>query len=216
MRILVTSPETDDITRYLRAWTKQSLEKAHHQHQVFHLDREKVTRKHFCGILRKKSINVVCLNGHGADDRILGHRQETLLDTQNIELLSGTTAHVLACNTAKTLGPSAMAVGTRGYIGYDERFIMLSRPTKISQPLQDDVARLFLDAAFTAPKALLDGKSCQEAVELTQNESQTPQILPIKAIFAREPGGGNVALAPHALRGELCSLSESVTRLARV
>ena len=169
MRILVTSPETDNITRYLRAWTKQLLEKAHRQHQVLHLDGEKVTRKHFCGILRKKSINIVCLNGHGADDRILGHRQETLLDTQNIELLSGTTAHVLACNTAKTLGPSAMAVGTRGYIGYDERFIMLSRPTKISQPLQDDVARLFLDAAFTAPKALLDGKSCQETVELTQN-----------------------------------------------
>ena len=62
-----------------------------------------------------------------------------------------------------------MAVGTRGYIGYYERFIMLSRPTKISQPLQDDVARLFLDAAFTAPKALLDGKSCEEAVEITQN-----------------------------------------------
>ena len=82
MRILVTSPETDNITRYLRAWTKQLLEKAHRQHQVLHLDGEKVTRKHFCGILRKKSINIVCLNGHGADDRILGHRQETLLETQ--------------------------------------------------------------------------------------------------------------------------------------
>lgn len=169
MRILVTSPESDNITRYLRVWTKQMLQKAHHQHRIFHLDKKKVTNKHFCGLLKKKSIDVVCINGHGADDRVVGYKQETLLNVENADLLSGTTAHVLACNTAKTLGPAAMAAGAKGYIGYDERFIMLSRPTKISQPLQDDVARLFLDPAFTAPKALLDGKTCQEAVVLTQN-----------------------------------------------
>lgn len=169
MRILVTSPEADNITRYLRVWTKQLLKKVHRQHQIFHLDQEKVTHEHFRGLLKKKSIDLVCLNGHGAADRIMGHNLQTLLDTKNADLLAGTTAHVLACDTAKTLGPSAMAAGARGYVGYDERFIMLSRPAKISQPLQDDVAQLFLNPAFTAPKALIDGKSCQEAVQLAQN-----------------------------------------------
>jgi len=41
--------------------------------------------------------------------------------------------------------------------------------TKLSNPLSDVRAALFLDAAFVAPKALIDGKSVNEAVELTQN-----------------------------------------------
>ena len=75
MRILVTSPESDNITRYLRVWTKQMIQKAHQQHRIFHLDKKKVTNTHFCGLLKKKSIDVVCINGHGADGRVVGYKQ---------------------------------------------------------------------------------------------------------------------------------------------
>lgn len=46
--------------------------------------------------------------------------------------------------------------------GYDENFVLLSNPRRISSPLKDTIAKLFLDPAFIAPAALLDGKTTDE------------------------------------------------------
>ena len=77
--------------------------------------------------------------------------------------------HALSCRTAKTLGGLAMEVGAKGYIGYDENFVLVMRSGGLSQPLRDDLARLFLGPAFTAPRGLLNGKTASEAVGLARN-----------------------------------------------
>lgn len=119
--------------------------------------------------LSKKSVDLVLLNGHGASDCIGGYNDEILLDLNNVQLLKGKTVHALSCKTAAKLGPAAMRAGAKGYIGYDENFVLLSNPRRISSPLKDTIAKLFLDPAFVAPAALLDGKTADEATELAVN-----------------------------------------------
>ena len=170
MNVLLTSPEVDKITRYLRAWSKNMIKECRQKHYYHILDKAKATRKHISGILAKKPIDIVLLNGHGANDKIAGHNNEIIIDQNNVELLQGKQIHALSCSTAKALGPMALANGAKSYIGYDEQFVLVTQEDNLSNPLKDETAALFLDAAFTAPKALLNGKDAASAVAMTRAE----------------------------------------------
>ena len=167
MQVLVSNPEFDNITRYLKIWSEKLIEQqSKKDHNFFQLNNKRANRKTLTGFLSKKSIDLVLLNGHGAPDCIGGYNNEILLDANNIQLLKGKVVHALSCNTAAKLGPLAMGVGAKGYVGYDQKFVLISNPHKISNPLNDTTANLFLKPAFTAPKALLNGKTADEAVAL--------------------------------------------------
>lgn len=168
MRALLTSPEYDPLTHYLRAWAKKL--KRNKNAIIKHLERDSVNRKKFESLLRKRSFDVIILNGHGASDRLAGENGEIILDKSNVELLKDKSVHALSCKTAQKLGKDAIAAGAKAYIGYDEDFMLVYDESKITKPEQDETAKLFLDAAFTAPKALLNGKSADEAVKLAKSE----------------------------------------------
>ena len=168
MQVLISSPEVDELTRYLSVWTKDTIQNNKLNHKYFALYGKKPTRKKVEGILKKKSINLVLLNGHGADDKIAGAKNEIILDTNNAEALDGAVVHALSCNTAASLGPYAVQQGAKAYIGYDQPFIASIQKGKISNPKHDDTAALFLDAAFTAPKTLLNGKTPKQAIDATK------------------------------------------------
>lgn len=155
MKVLASSPESDNITRYLHAWTKDLIRSYENQHDFIHLEGERANQKHFCGLLNKGYAEIVLINGHGSDSLITGHNREVLIDSKNVSLLRGKTVHALSCKTAKTLGNLAMLAGAKGYIGYDESFVLIMREGGLSNPLEDDLAQLFLEPAFTAPKSLL-------------------------------------------------------------
>lgn len=72
MRVLITNPETDAFTRYLRHWSKKLIADLRNVDEIFHLEKKKANRKRFEGMLKKKNINIVLLHGHGGDDFILG------------------------------------------------------------------------------------------------------------------------------------------------
>lgn len=169
MQILLTSPEYDILTRYLRSWSHRMMNGVNGA-DFSVLDRNNVTRDRFEGILQKKDFNVVILNGHGGTDRLAGDNDSIILDRDNVELTKGKKVHALSCKTAQELGPLAIQKGADSYIGYDEDFILVYDESKISQPENDTTAALFLDAAFIAPKALINGKSAQEAVTLAKRE----------------------------------------------
>lgn len=165
MLVLVTNPEIDQLTRYLRVWTKKLIKHFNKKHDFIHLEQSKVSQKRFRKTLEKKGVECVLLNGHGADDRIAGNSlDDILLDTSSAHLLKGTTVHALSCSTAQTLGPEAIRQGAKAYVGYDKQFVIVLKNDHLSNPLQDDTAALFLDPAMAVPKALLDGKSAAEAV----------------------------------------------------
>ncbi len=168
MRVLLTNPENDEVTYYLMAWTERILKTCKQKtNKYFHLKRNKVNRGRFEGILNKKGIDLVLLCGHGEDDRVYGER-ETILDSGNVNVLADKVVHALSCSSVKVLGELAAKSGARAYIGYAEDFIVFTDDRYMSKPLKDPTAALFLDAAFSVPKALLDGKSAVESVEIAR------------------------------------------------
>lgn len=169
MKVLVSSPESDNITRYLHAWTKELIKNYENKHDFVHLEGEEANQEHFCGLLRKGYADIVLINGHGSDSLITGHNQEVLISPENVSLLKGKIVHALSCKTAKKLGGLAMMAGAKGYVGYDENFVLIMREGGLSNPLEDDLAQLFLKPAFTAPKSLMNNKTPLESVELAKN-----------------------------------------------
>lgn len=171
MQVLLTNPETDILTYYLSVWTSDLLRKCKNKtNKYYHLEREKVTRKKFESILNKRSIDLVLLCGHGEADMVFGN-DEAILDINNDFLLKGKTIHALSCRSAKELGVDAANKGANAYIGYREDFIaFLDNSKRISKPLKDETAALFLDAAFAVPKVLLKGGDADEAVALAKKE----------------------------------------------
>lgn len=170
MNILASCPEIDNITRYLRVWTKDLVKRQKSKHNFLLLEKEQVTRDRFCGTLRKISPELVLINGHGNYDRIGGHNNEILLDRSNAELLEGKMVHALSCRSAKILGKIAVELGARGYVGYVENWTLMMRRGMLSNPLQDTTAELFMRPAFKVQEALLSGKKASEAAEIGREE----------------------------------------------
>lgn len=168
MKVLISSPEHDAITRYLKVWTEKLVQNFQRVHTIQHVKGEKATRERICGMIEKQAPDVILLNGHGADDRVCGHNNEVLVDLGNVSILKQKMVHALSCNSAKRLGVEAVKQGAEGYVGYDEKFVLVSNKSKVSNPWQDETAKLFLDPAFTAQKALLNKKTPGEAVELAR------------------------------------------------
>lgn len=170
MNILASCPEIDNITRYLRIWSRKLVKDYEGRHIFFFLEKNKATRKHFCGLLEKRPLDVVLINGHGDYDRIGGHNNEIMLDCENVNLLKGKKVHALSCRSAKILGRVAVENGARCYIGYEENWSLIMSRGKLSNPLQDKTAELFMRPAFKVQEALLDGKSATEAVKVGREE----------------------------------------------
>lgn len=170
MRVLLTNPEVDLLTYYLSAWTENMLKELKiNSNEYFSLKREKVTRKNFEKFLNKRAIDLVLLCGHGSSSTVAGN-EEIILDTENDSLLKGKTIHALSCQSANELGPDAVKKGANSYIGYKEDFIaFLDDSKRTSKPLEDEIAGLFLDPAFTTPKTLLKGGAPNEAISAAKN-----------------------------------------------
>ena len=164
MRVLVTNPEKDILTRYLHVWTDSLLSKFANQHDFIHLDQDRANRKETLSVLNKRNIDLVLFNGHGSDEAIEG-QDEIIFNIDDVDLLKDKTVHTLACQTAKTLGPAAKHSGVKDYIGYDEDFIVIYQEGKVGHPEDDETAALFLDPAFAVQDCLLTGKTGSEAVD---------------------------------------------------
>lgn len=169
MQVLMTNPEVDAFTRYLLCWSKRLKKDFDGKVNFYHLEKKKVNRKKFEGLLKKKDVDVVLLNGHGGDDCVYGS-DGIILDKDNVGLLKGKVIHAMSCNSAKTLGRISIENGAMAYVGYDEPFLAPRMDDKISNPLIDETASLFLDPAFIAQKALVNGKEPEEAVMLARRD----------------------------------------------
>jgi len=171
MRILITNPEVDIFTRYLRVWTKKLIKNINKNNTIIHLDKNKAKRDRFTKSLEKKNIDLVFLNGHGSECFILGQDENIpILDENNAKTLKDKIIHAMSCNSLAKLGKIAVKNGANAYIGYDEPFFAPTFNEKNNDPLKDDTAALFLNPAFIVSKALANGKSPEEAVELAKKE----------------------------------------------
>jgi hypothetical protein len=161
--VLVTRPQHDEITKYFYAWSEVVLTEARTRGVVYDLCASKATRKNFESFVKNKNPSFIFLNGHGDAERIAGHENDILVDSASS--LPHTVMYARSCDAAQVLGRQLVSKGTQTFIGYTRKFICGYSPDKVWRPLEDPIARLFLEPSNLVASTLIKGHSAQEAHE---------------------------------------------------
>ena len=170
--LLITRPEHDLTTRYISKWSEKIIQEAKDKRiEVIDLHREKANRGRVLGILKKKAslTMLVVFNGHGSYTAVTGHNNEPLVTQENADVLASKIVYARSCQSAKGLGQAAVAARAIAYIGYQEDFIFLIDEDKISKPLEDMKAALFLEPSNYVIIGLLKGHSVSDANNRSKN-----------------------------------------------
>ena len=76
-----------------------------------------------------------------------------------------------SCHSAHTLGKVAVDGGAKAYIGYKEPFYMGYNKDKMTHPLNDEIADMFLKPSNQVVRSLLKGHSAAEASAISKSQS---------------------------------------------
>ncbi len=146
-RMIITLPDHDITTYYLRSWGKKSADSAKgYGIAVTVLEKEKANRKTLESYLSNFTYNVVFLNGHGDQSSVTGYNNEPLIVSgQNQGKLKSTITYAISCSSAGALGDASIKAGARSYIGYADDFIFIFDDDSATHPLDDRLAALFLE-----------------------------------------------------------------------
>lgn len=163
--LLITTPDNDVTTRYLSFWSSKILELANKKNiQIINLKRKKANINELKSRILKIKPLLIIFNGHGNNDRITGHDNKILIQSDNNEnLLKETIVYAVSCRSAVELGGKSIEAGALAYIGYDSDFIFCNDEHKISRPLNDKIAKLFLEPSNQVAVSLIKGNKSQEA-----------------------------------------------------
>ena len=192
-RLLVTRPQYggDGGIYYLFHWSTIYIEFAKAKGtDVLKLDGKRANRKNLTSIIKKTKPHLICFNGHGSYDSITGQDGENLVRmNDNEKILKGTIVNILACSSGKLLGPSCIKNGTEAVIAYKEEFWLFYDTEGTSRPLDDKIAKLFLEPANGVINYLLKGHS----MEKSYNKSQQLYKENIQKVLATDSSVGYLA-----------------------
>lgn len=176
--LLITRPKHGPTVHYLFHWSKEVIKLAEEKGMtVLDMEGERANRKEVESMLRKRKPSLVFLNGHGDDGAVAGHDDEILLQAgDNEDALVDKIVYALSCKSGKKLGPESIKKGAKGYIGYKDDFIFFTDPDKLSDPLNDKIAGLFLEASNQIMISLLKGHSIEDchkrSITIFENNSK--------------------------------------------
>lgn len=167
--MLMTRPDHETVTKYLCVWSEEVKEFAKHKGiAVYDLKGKKANRKEFESYLSRNRPALLFLNGHGNAEVITGYDNSTLLDQDSF--VSEAIVYGRSCDAALLLGPYLVQNGARTFIGYRRKFILGYTPEKIMKPLEDPIARLFLEPSNLVVTTLLKGNTTSEAHRRSRDE----------------------------------------------
>lgn len=173
--LLITRPNHDITTHYLFVWSSLIIKEAQKKNvQVLALDKQKANKKEVESRLAKMMPKLVVFNGHGDVDCITGYANKEIIKAgDNEKFLKLKIIYAVSCKSAATLGPKSIKSGALSYIGYTQDFIFCYDEHKISKPLNDKIAKWFLEP------------SNQTAISLLKENSAENSSLNSKKFFAR-------------------------------
>jgi hypothetical protein len=132
------------------------------------IEKEKVEKTKVQSYIRKKSPDVIILNGHGNDDSVTGDDSKDIVSiTDDLKIVKGKKIYVRSCSSGKKLGPEIIKNGGAGFVGYQDSFLFATRKDSESfhDPTTDDVAGVCLAPSNTIAEALIKGSAIREAHE---------------------------------------------------
>jgi len=113
---------------------------------------------------------LVFFNGHGDETTITGYNNEVLIEVnRNEKILTGKIVYARSCDAANKLGKACIRHDTLAFIGYKSKFTIGYTPSKITTPLKDKVARLFIEPSNLVPISLLKGNTVENAYKKSQD-----------------------------------------------
>jgi len=163
VNVLLTDPGHDFPTQMLSHWITSAADymQTLGNIRVVHLQGNDVTHANFHSTVVSHNPRLLLLNGHGSETTMYGHSDLPILDSNDIAegQFDDRIIHALACKVGAVLGHDLIANGVSTFIGYKEDFQVVHT----SGDLNDAVAALYLDPAFSVPRSLAEGKSTQDA-----------------------------------------------------
>jgi len=167
MSILITRPNFDATTRYLHAWAGKIKSIAEKKGiKVLDLENERATKKIFDSMLKAQKPSVIFFNGHGDENCIAGHENERLIEkNKDSHLLAYKIIYAVACKSAKYLGPKAIESDAKCFVGYSQDFAFFHQNEKLSRPLEDEIAAIFLEPSNYFMASLIKGHTTAESFE---------------------------------------------------
>ncbi len=168
--LLVTRPKHDDTTHYLFHWAQEIVRFAKQKGvKILDLDRERAVKDKLESMVAKMQPSFIFFNGHGSADSIAGCDDKILVRAgDNEKMLEAKSVYALSCSSAKKLGPASIKAGARAYLGYDDVFIFFYEPGKLSKPLDDKTAELFLGPSNQLVISVLKGHTAEESYDRSQ------------------------------------------------
>lgn len=172
--LLITRPNHDPATNYLCIWSKHVVDEAAKKDiPVYDLKGKKATKQKFDSYLKSRQPGFLFFNGHGDATTITGFNNEPLLDVRMTQrFVDDTIIYARSCDAGQILGNKLIGDGARVFIGYKRKFLCGWTPSKISKPLDDPMAKLFLEPSNLIATTLLKGHSAMEAHERSKQAMQ--------------------------------------------
>lgn len=188
---LLTRPEHDDTTYYLSCWCRETTILSEAKGiKVLDLHQEKANRQEFEAKVKKFSPNLIVFNGHGSEEVVTGHKNQVLVAVNdNEKILCSKIVYAISCRSAKILGKKSVEAGALNYTGYEEDFIFIYEPDKISRPLADETAKLFLNHSQAFVESLLKGNNVGDSLGRSKNM--------LKDNFVKALSGNNSSAARY-------------------
>lgn len=171
-RCLITRPHHDVPTAYLHDFSKELIKtvKATDDIHITDLEGPDANRANFEKSIIQEKPGLVFLNGHGGRKTVTGHKNEVILDKNNVAHTADKIVCALSCDSLEDLGQMAVTEGAKAYVGYKARFMLFKDPSRSSAPDKDKSALPFKRAYFALVSALVFGNTVRKAVELTKKE----------------------------------------------
>jgi len=162
--IIVTRPNHDQTTNYLKVWSKEIINLAKEkQLSLADLVGKKANKKLFLSYLNKNKINLIFFNGHGDDGCVTGYDNLALVSTTDKQKIVCNLIFSRSCRSGKNLAKYVVKNGTKAFIGYDDDFVFFIDKEKSTKPLQDKTASIFLKPSNLVASSLLKGNSAELA-----------------------------------------------------
>lgn len=110
------------------------------------------------------------MNGHGNRKVVCGHKDEIILDINNIKLTKGKIVYALSCDSLAELGGVAVKEGTDAYVGYKAKFMIVRDPSREGTPNKDKNALPFKMVCASLIDSLVFGMPVGKAIDKTKEE----------------------------------------------
>lgn len=163
--LLITRPNHDPGTNYLFYWSKPIISFASSRDvKVLDLLGPKANLKYLTSYIKKNNPRFLFLNGHGSPESVCGSDNQTLVCLSNCkDLLNDKIVYARCCESAAVLGLFSIKQGASAFIGYSKAFKFYVSSDKITRPLEDEIAGLFLEPSNLIPRTILKGNSVEDA-----------------------------------------------------